>query len=151
MQKQKDKKEIIKTIIMVFGVIILCLFLLISVLSVSVKDNFQDNKTNEIIETEKVEKITNYVRNRGEKERMQIYLAEFIKNIEKEEYSKAYSKLHSSFKESYFKTENDFIAYAKRNYSNLMSVEYEDIQRQGTYYILTITITNLGDNPISNY
>ena len=86
---------------------------------------------------------TDYVRNTSERERMQIYLAEFLKYIEIEEYGKAYQKLYPDFQKNFFETENMFRSYVKRHYSTLMSIEYEDIQREGNYYILTAKIINL--------
>lgn len=139
--KKKDKKKIIKIALIVCGILILCLLLLIAILRNSHKE--EQPQILQITEEEEEQAVTNQIRNRGEKERMQIYIAEFIRHIEKEEYDRAYKKLSEGFKENFFKTEEAFIAYARKNYSGLMSVEYEDIQRQGTYYILTVTITNL--------
>lgn len=94
---------------------------------------------------EREEEITDYVRAKGEKERMQVYLAEFLRLLERGEYSAAYKKLYPGFKQNYFESEAEFKAYARLHYSELLSVEYEDIQRQGTYYLLTVNITNLGE------
>ena len=140
MKNKKDKKKTIKIALIVCGVLILCLLLLISALRNSSKD---EPKIVQISEEEHEEAVTDYIRDRGEQERMQVYFAEFIRCIEKGQYDRVYKKLHPEFKENFFKTEEAFATYAKKTYSSLMSVEYNDMQRQGTYYILTVTITNL--------
>ncbi len=137
----KLSKKSIRIILIIFLIAIAILLLLIGIL----KKETKEEKPEEIktVQTDDNTVVTERVRNRGEKERMQVYLAEFIKNLEKGEYGKAYNKLYPEFRENFFETEEGFKQYAKQNYSSLMAVEYEDIQRQGAYYILTVTITNL--------
>ena len=140
-KKDIDKKKIIKIVLIVCGILIIILFLLI----MSLKNSTPKNETKEksVIEQEEYEAEKDYVRNRGEKERVEYYLAEYIRAIEKGNYEKAYNRLYPEFRENYFDTIEVYEKYVKSVYSDLMAVEYVDIQRQGTYYILTVKITNL--------
>ena len=141
MKAKKNKKNIIKiTIIVCIVLIIILLFLLIAL-----KSKIKENNNETVVETQEARevKVTDYVRTRSEKERMQVYLAEYIKHIERGEYTSAYEKLYPDFRKNYFETESEFVSYVKRYYSDLMMLDYEDIQRQGNYYILSVKITNM--------
>ncbi len=140
MKKNKDKKKTIKIIIIVCAITSLLLLLAI----VFLKDKLKNKEETTIItQEEREEKVTDYVRPRGESERMKIYISEFIKNVEREQYNLAYKKLHPEFKEKFFQTEESFAFYAKMNYSNSIEVQYENIERYGKYYIISAIITNL--------
>ncbi|MBR6033580.1 MAG: hypothetical protein IKP28_02405 [Clostridia bacterium] len=140
MKKEKNKNKIIKKIIIILAILIVALLLTILFL----KNNIKDNEEVIIIsQEEREESITNYVRPRGEAERTKTYIAEFLKHLEREEYSLAYEKLHPDFRQKFFKTENSFVSYARRNYSNSIAVTYENTERYGKYYILSLDITNL--------
>lgn len=140
--KEKDKKKIIKRMIILCSILIVCLLLLLFVIQL-VKP--KEPKVEMVTQEERKESMTDYVRNRNEKERMQVYLAEYLKHLERREYELAYDLLYPQFKQNYFPSKEAYIDYVKTNYSDLMMVNYEDIQRQGNYYILTVTITNLGE------
>lgn len=140
--KEKNKKKIIKTMILLCSILIVCLLLLLFVIQF-IKPKEQEEKM--VTQEEREESVTDYVRNRNEKERMQVYLAEYLKHLERKEYELAYELLYPQFKQNYFPSKKDYIDYVEANYSDLMMVNYEDIQRQGNYYILTVTITNLGE------
>ena len=142
-----SNKKLIRNLLIICGVLIFCLLLVIIILGQGIKQEAPQSKENNYVQEqeEKEEKITNNIRNKGEKERIQIYLAEYIKHLENGEYSYAYKKLNTDFKRNYFPLIDDFIEYAKLRYSDLMSIEYNDVQRQGNYYIMDVTITNLQD------
>lgn len=143
MKKNKtNKKKMIKIMIILCVILILCLLFLL----IYLKNANKNEEQVKIVTTEEQEEaVTNYVRTRGEKERMQVYLAEYIKHIERKEYDQAYNLLYPQFKENYFNTKEEYIWYVEKNYSDLMMIEYDNIERQGNYYILSITITNLGE------
>lgn len=141
-KKKNDNKRVIRIVLAILIILILCLLLLINNLKKSTNEEPHNTTINQ---SESEEIITNRVRNRGEKERMQIYLSEFLKNIERKEYTIAYNKLYPEFKANFFRTEEQFIKFAHTYYSDFMSIEYEDVQREGTYYILTVVITHLQD------
>ncbi|MBR6033564.1 MAG: hypothetical protein IKP28_02325 [Clostridia bacterium] len=139
-----EKRKLIIKLAVISLCIIVILVLLILLLKPNREVDLEDGtKTQEAIQENREEKITDYVRTRGEKERMQVYLSEFLKHIEKGEYKEAYSRLYTKFKRNYFPTLETFTEYAKKYYSSFMSVTHEDIQRQGKYYILTVKIKDL--------
>lgn len=142
-KNKNSKKNKIIIAIIICSVLILCLLLLIVFLNILVKDK-QNEETQIITKEEKEEAVTNFVRNKSEKERMQIYLTKYLQHIEREEYSQAYEKLYPQFKENFFPIERDFISYVNTVYSNLIMLEYENIERQGKYYIITAKVTNVG-------
>ena len=140
---EERKKTILKIAIIICIIVIVILIFLLAILKKDTKENSEEV----IIETneEREEKVTNYVRTRSEKERMQVYIAEYIKHIERGEYSLAYDKLYPEFKKNFFNTEDKYTSYVKTYYSDLMMLDYENIERQGNYYILTVKITNMED------
>lgn len=75
-----------------------------------------------------------------EKQRMQTYFGQYISYVESKNYEKAYDLLYDGFKQNYFKTLEEFKSYAENNYPNNIVVEYTNIQRQGTLFILTVKI-----------
>lgn len=137
-KSKKDRKKLIKIAIILCIGLIICLLLFLAFLK---KDNQPEEKI--VTTEEKQESVTNYVRNKSEKERMQIYLSEYLQYIEQREYDLAYNVLYPEFKENYFITKENYIYYVQENYSDLIMVDYENIERQGNYYILTVVITNL--------
>ena len=145
MKKNENSKKRLKTVIIICIVLIFLLFLLLILLKS--QTNKQDQtivaETETITAEEQEEMFTDYIRTKPEKERMQTYIAEFMRHIEVGEYSSAYQRLHSDFKERFFQTENKFIRYVKENYSDLISLEFKNIERQGKYYILTVQVNNL--------
>lgn len=141
--KVKNNKNKVKKAIIICSIIIIILFLLIIGLIIFGKKDEQD-KPKEQEQVQNESKI-DYIRNKGEKERIQIYLAEYIRNIERKEYRQAYEKLYPQFKQNYFPTIKTYISYLEENYSELMMITYEDFQRQGNYYILSTIITNLDE------
>lgn len=143
MEKTNNKKKRIKIAIIICVILIILLLLLIAILTP--KDKNQQKTSNTITLEEKEEMVTNYVRTRSEKERMQVYLSEYLKFIEDGKYDLAYEKLYPEFKNNFFETEQEYISYVKSHYSTLMMIDYEDIQRQGNIYILSVKITDLDD------
>ena len=92
------------------------------------------------------EKLASYT----ERQRRQTYFGEYISFVESQKYEKAYNLLYDSFKENYFPTLESFTEYAKTNYSNEMSVKYNDIEREGELYILKVNLINIANNQASN-
>lgn len=81
--------------------------------------------------------------NADERTRIQQYCGTFIRHIENGEYDKAYDLLYPDFKTNYFKTLEDFTKYVQEKFpSDLIVVSYDNIERQGQYYILFTTITS---------
>ena len=90
----------------------------------------------------------NKVKKIKEKQRMQYYFSKYITYIEEKNYEKAYNLLYEEYRNNYFPTLEEFEKYVKQKYPDFMSVEYNDMSRQGEYYILTVNIYNLLTNEI---
>lgn len=99
-----------------------------------------------IVTAEEIDENTNQLeiedlKDKDERTRMQQYCGKFIRYIEGKEYDKAYALLYPDFKNNYFPTLEDFQKYAEEKFpSTLISVEYNNIERQGKYYILFTTV-----------
>ena len=76
----------------------------------------------------------------SEVERIHEYFSEYVRCIDVKDYETAYSYLYPEFKENYFPNFEDYEEYAKKEYPEFMGIQYEDIERQGNYYILTVYI-----------
>ena len=105
-----------------------------------------DNTMNVTSEEEDEENRQRKIASLTERQRMQTYFGQYLSYIESKEYSKAYDLLYDGFKNSYFLSLNDFINYAQENYYDNMVVEYIDIEREGTIYILTVEIRDALNN-----
>lgn len=75
-----------------------------------------------------------------ERNRMQTYFGTYLSYVESKKYEEAYDLLYEGFKQTYFPTLVDFKNYAEENYTSNMIVNYTDITREGTMYILTVEI-----------
>lgn len=75
-----------------------------------------------------------------ERDRMEYYFSKFIKYIKNEEYTEAYNLLYPEFRENYFKTQEEFKNYAKKTYPSSVGFSYNDIERQGSIYVLIISV-----------
>lgn len=103
----------------------------------------QANVKDDAWSEEELQKIyINDLKSMGEAERMQTYLYNYIGLIESEKYEEAFEMLYDDFKNQYFHNVDEYIQYVQNRYPVFMSVEYNDIERQGEYYILTVTIRN---------
>lgn len=77
-----------------------------------------------------------------ERDRMEYYCGQFFGFIENNQYEKAYELLYPEFKNQYFSTIEDFTKYIQKTYPSLLIITYDDIDRQGDIYILTIKIAD---------
>lgn len=151
MNKKNKGSNKIKFLIIICLVLIVILTLLILILKSRQNITVQEEEKPKITTKEEMEeRFTDSVRTLPERERMQTYIAEFMRYIEIGEYSQAYKRLHPDFKERFFKTEYKFIKYAQENYSSLIALEFNNIERHGNYYILTVKVINL-ENLQSEY
>lgn len=77
----------------------------------------------------------------AERERMQRYFGKFINAIENKNYTSAYNMLNENFKNTYFETQEKFEQYITTKYpTEFIIVEYNNIQREGELFILTVKI-----------
>lgn len=104
-------------------------------------------KTDEQKKSELIQEL----RGMRERDRMERYFGEYIDYIESGEYEKAYNLLYPEFKQNYFKTLEDFEKYVSQKYPDIIIVDYDNIERQGEYYILFVKIPKTdGSNEIIN-
>lgn len=140
-----------KVVFCIIAVIIIILVVVNTIYSRKSKNNTDESSNNvleqNILTAEKIEENTNELeiedlKDKDERTRIQQYCGKFIRYIENKEYDKAYALLYPDFKNNYFPTVDDFAKYAQEKFpSTLITVEYDNIERQGKYYILFTTIT----------
>ena len=140
-----------KVVFCIIAVIIIILVVVNTIYSRKSKNNTDESSNNvleqNILTAEKIEENTNELeiedlKDKDERTRIQQYCGKFIRYVENKEYDKAYALLYPDFKNNYFPTVDDFAKYAQEKFpSTLITVEYNNIERQGKYYILFTTIT----------
>lgn len=151
MKKSFFDTVMFKVVFCIIAVIIAILVVVNTIYSRKAKNN-TDTISNNVIEqniltAEKIEENTNQLeiedlKDKDERTRIQQYCGKFIRYVENKEYDKAYALLYPDFKNNYFPTVEDFSKYAQEQFpSTLITVEYDNIERQGKYYILFTTIT----------
>ena len=143
MKKRNDKSF---TLILA---IIACFTMLINV-SLLIARYEKENSNNELANTtvelkkktdeEKRQELIAELKTLNERSRMERYFGEYIGYIESGEYEKAYNLLYPEFRQNYLKTIDDFKKYVKETYPEIIMVSYENIERQGQYYILSVEI-----------
>ena len=107
--------------------------------NITITEDMTEEEVNEITtEIEQLSKIS-------EAKRMKYYLTKYIGYIENGEYEKAYNLLYPDFKQNYFPTLEDYTKYVQKKYSDFITTNYEDMQRQGNIYILYVKIQDLSE------
>lgn len=76
-----------------------------------------------------------------EQQKVAMNIDKFIKAINAKDYKYAYNCLADSFKNNYFKTQEEFENYAKQNFYENNSVEYKEFDTKGEYYTYLVTLT----------
>ena len=107
-----------------------------SEISVEEQENTVEQKSEEELAAEELEKLQKMT----ERDRMEYYFSKFIKYVKDEKYTEAYNLLYPEFREKYFKTQEEFKSYAKKTYPSSVGFSYNDIERQGSIYVLIITV-----------
>lgn len=133
-------------------IIVLLLVLVNIVLYIKYDELNKSDKQENVVVTEKnviSENNTNSdndvitkLKSMSERERMEYYFSEFMDYVENGKYQEAYDLLYPEFKENYFKTLEDFKEYVDKTYPEFVSFSYNDIERQGSIYVLMITVIN---------
>ena len=155
MRKRQDHTKVIVIVLTIIVVIwiFINIFIVFNILDLY-KDKEKDSNTieNTLVQNEitaqEIEENANDreiegLKDADERTRIQQYCGKFIRYIENKEYSKAYDLLYPDFKTNYFPTLEEFSNYAKNTFPNdLIIVTYDNIERQGEYYILFTTITS---------
>ena len=102
----------------------------------TVQENIEESKSEEELAKEELERLQKMT----ECDRIEYYFSKFVKYIKDEKYTEAYNLLYPEFREKYFKTQEEFRDYAKKTYPRSTGFSYNDIERQGSIYVLVITV-----------
>ena len=104
--------------------------------------NMTDEEISSIVQ-EKVDKMEiDELASLNERDRMERYVGNFIKKLEKKDYENAYEMLYDNFKQNYFPTLKSFEEYAKTKFPTTISVEYTNLERNGEVYVLWVVVSN---------
>lgn len=92
----------------------------------------------------------------SEQDRMRRYAIQFIDNLDNEEFSEAYGKLNTDFKQTYFPTQNEFEQYVKERIgTGELTINFNNIERlgnekTGNIYVLWVDVYDvLGNDYVS--
>lgn len=143
--------KVFKILFLILIILIVVMVVINTVYNREKSENSNNTSVNElsvenVLTAEEIEENTNQLeiedlKDKDERTRMQQYCGKYIRYIEEKDYDKAYALLYPDFKNNYFKTVEDFEKYAQEKFpSSLITVEYNNIERQGKYYILFTTI-----------
>ena len=141
---QEKLKIIILIIILICVVFINIILGIIKSMETPEVINTEENIQNNSIEENTINQID--ISNMTEGDRIRNYLSTYMSYLEKDEYQKAYDLLYPEFKQNYFKTLEEFENYIEERYPMFITYNQDDIQRQGNYFILEITILSDSDD-----
>ena len=112
-----------------------------NIVDVKIKNEKQQIQTIKVPSTEQeiIEELSTY----KERDRMEYYCGIYFRHIENKEYKSAYNLLYSEFKQTYFPTLEEYIAYIQKTYSSLWALEYNDISREGSIYVLRLDVIDI--------
>lgn len=139
----KNKLKILDYILIITLLITIVIVLTIVIKSLekkSIQEEVINNGKN--VTDIKQDDSYNELKDMSERQRMEFYFSEFMDYIENGKYQEAYNLLYPEFKENYFKTLDDFKKYVNKTYPEFVSFSYNDIERQGSIYVLMITVIN---------
>ena len=149
MKNKNVNNKFFRVMILILIIVLVLLFIVNLILRNTLQEQQEENVvdtntvTAEEIEQNAKDRELEGLINADERTRIQQYCGTFIRHIENEEYDKAYDLLYPDFKTNYFKTLEDFTKYVQEKFpSDLIVVSYDNIERQGQYYILFTTITS---------
>lgn len=145
----KEKKKLIYIILAIIILILIAVALQIFINNqnenAQPSNNQLENQAvntnyNTISAEEEEQNRTDKIASLTERQRMQTYFGTYISYVESGDYQSAYDLLYDGFKQNYFPTIEDFTAYAQSHYPSNIVVEYTNIEREGTLFILTLKI-----------
>lgn len=132
-----------KRIIAIIAVLLIVLFVIsVARKAVVPEENLTEEQKLQLVETKKEQAIIDDLAGMEERDRIEYYFGEFIRNIELDNYAEAYKVLNEDFKNTYFSTQDEFVKYVKAYFPNEIAVEYNNIERNGNTYILWIKMSN---------
>ena len=78
----------------------------------------------------------------NEQTKVGMNIEKFIDSINEQDYKYAYSKLAESFKNNYYKNQEEFETYIKQNMFEKNEVKYENYKKEGNTHIYTLKISD---------
>ena len=85
-----------------------------------------------------------------EQQKVALNIDKFMQAINSADYKYAYNCLADSFKDNYFKTQEEFEIYAKENFYEKSTVAYNDFNIQEDIYTYSVTLTDKETNEQMN-
>lgn len=95
-----------------------------------------EEEVKELTEEEKILEL----KSMSETDRIHQYFSSYINSVDTRDYETAYGYLYPEFKQNYFPDQASFEKYIDGYYPMFMGIQYEDIERQGSYYILKVLV-----------
>lgn len=80
--------------------------------------------------------------NSTDQQKVALNIDKFMQAINAKDYKYAYNCLADSFKNNYFKTQEEFENYAKENFYSSNNVEYNEFDTQGDVYTYSVILTD---------
>ena len=77
-----------------------------------------------------------------EQQKVALNIDRFIQAINSKDYKFAYNCLADSYKNNYFKTQNDFETYIKQNFYEKNTIGYKQFDTEGNVYTYSVILTN---------
>lgn len=153
MRRKKQKKQIKLIHLLMTLVIIVFILLLTGIYSIfEGKHNNEVEKTEEsnvsvVIDSEEILKSSEddefkKLIEMKERDRIEYYISNFIRDIEEKRYQEAYSVLNNDFKKNYFSTIKHFKEYAETKFTTMMDIKYTNFERNGQIYVSWLTMTD---------
>lgn len=135
----KKKNRILLLIIVLVLILIILILMLKSQKNkqtVTASESIPSNTYFENSDTEKLSEMT-------EKERITFYFSKYIEYIENGNFEEAYNMLYNEFKNTYFKTLENFEEYIETKYPEIMAINYVSFQTEGPYYIISVKVEDI--------
>ena len=152
MKRKKHEKQIKLIHILMILVITVFILLLVAGYSVFKQNNNEVENTiqpdvniaingEEIIKSSEEDELKK-LSEMTERNRIEYYISNFIRDVEEKNYETAYSVLNKDFKKSYFPNQKDFVEYVKNKFTVMMDIEYTNFERNGQIYVSWLTMTD---------
>lgn len=149
MRTKKHKKQI--KLIHILMILAIILLLVVGYSVVKENNNEEENTiqtdVNVAIDVEEISKSSEQdelkkLSEMTERNRIEYYISNFIRDVEEKNYEKAYSVLNKDFKKNYFPNKKDFVEYVKNKFTVMTDVQYTNFERNGQIYVSWLTITD---------
>ena len=138
-----NKSLKIITILIAFLIIVaIILIVIINILGLKTKNNIADENSDVISEEELAKARDEVVGTKSETTRIKTYIGQYFSYIEEKDYQKAYDLLYDNFKSNYFTSIEQFKQYIEDKYPKNIVLNYTNIDRQGSIYIVTVEVIN---------